>query len=142
MCDSDRRQVEHRTEVKREAGAARMVSSGCVHKKGVGVLGQTPHCCLQEGTFTEREQPGFVRGARLSCDDALCANASAAQDSGAGPAGIARFTGSRLPAHEADEAASDGGIVGGRPERRSRAGQLVLLPDQLVRVRGPRAHEE
>jgi hypothetical protein len=67
--DADRRHVEDRAEVERDAGAARMVPARAVDQEDVRRLAQRADRGFQEGAFAQCEQTRVVRRAGATRDD-------------------------------------------------------------------------
>ncbi len=135
MCDADRRQIEHRTEVQGEPGAPGMVTAGGVHEQYVGRLRQRPHRLLQQRSFAQREQPGLVRRAGPSLDRRHLLAVG-----GGCPAAIARVPRAVLSARKAHEAAADAAGRRGRPGVERLGGEAHLLVDKLRRGARPGRH--
>jgi hypothetical protein len=100
--DTDRRDIQQRAEVEREAGAAWVVAAGGVDEQDVRRSREPAHRRLQQGPLAEREQARLVRRARLARHHRRRATRTRGRPcplAGAAPAAAA--------AREADEDAAD-----------------------------------
>jgi hypothetical protein len=100
--DADRRDVEDRAEVERDAGAARMVSACAVDQENVRRLAQRADRGFQQGAFAQREQTRLVGRRGDTRDDC-----GLTLDEGGSPREIA--------GGEGDEAAADARFGVGLP---------------------------
>jgi hypothetical protein len=55
MCDADGWEVEHRAEVERESGSARVVATGGVDQEHVRRLRQRAYGSFEQGALAQRE---------------------------------------------------------------------------------------
>jgi protein-L-isoaspartate(D-aspartate) O-methyltransferase len=133
--DADRRQVEHRSEVEREACAPRMVAPRAVDKQHIRGEFEGENGCGERRPFAEREQSRLVRRAGFGFhhDRFLRGRCGA-------PERVTGGTGAVLPTDGADEAAADQRVCAGLPRRRGGLGELQLMLDELVGRRRPGRH--
>lgn len=135
MRNADRRDVQHRTEVQREARSALMVTAGRINEQHVRWLPDSSDYRLQQGSLTESEQARLVwsAGAALH-DDGLTTGAHRR------PSGISSAARPAATPDEADEDRADPRAGREPPRHGAERGQAHLLPDQLLAGARPLAH--
>lgn len=136
--DADTGQVEHRTEMKREAGATRMVAAGGIDEQDIGCRRKGRDCGGEARSLAQGESTGLVAGAggyrdRDRGDQAVV---GLGDERSAGPAAVAGLARALLAASERQEAATDHERVRtGVPWRRSQRRQPRLFDLELRRFR-------
>jgi len=133
--DADRGHPEHRAEVEREAGAARMVACGRVHEQHVREAGQPPHGGLEQRALAQCQQGGLVgrRGTAGVHHDVVVQRRRR-------PGRVAARARAAQPARKAHEAAADAGGARRPQARRVSGGESFLFRDQGGTVCGPIRH--
>ena len=135
VSDADGRNVERRAQVEGETCTSRMVSSRGVHEQHFGTCRERPNGKLQESPFSQRKQPGLVRGRRLASH-----HGEVVARGRGGPASIARSTGAVLAALEADEARAHASVWTRSPDPGIHGTESPLHLDELFAGARPRAH--
>jgi hypothetical protein len=109
-----------------------MVSAGRVDEEHVGLLAQVPDRRLEQRSLAEREQPGLVACRRDGADDGRVR-----LERGRRPAHVVGAAATGLGLGEADIAAADAEPSLREPGSPVRAGQRLLLKDQVLGSGGP-----
>jgi hypothetical protein len=135
MRNADRRKVQDRTEVQREACSAWMVTAGRIDEEHVRWLPEGADGGLQQRSFTECEQARLIRSAGAARQhDGL------ATDTRRCPGRISGAVRPAAAASEADEDRADACAWLEPPRPSVERGHAQLLLDQLLTRARPLAH--
>jgi hypothetical protein len=126
---------EHRAELEREAGSARMVAAGRVDQEHVRRFRQRVDGGFQKFALPEGEQARLVRHARMTWHHCRCW-----ADTRGCPRRVACLAGAAFPTGEADEDGTDLRFRLESPRCRPERGQPRLLLDQLLARERPGEH--
>jgi hypothetical protein len=126
--------VRNGAQVKRQAGATRVIASGCIDQQHIGSHVERGNGGLETWSLAQCKQAGRIGRAGLTADGGLREYAVATEHGGSGPRQIAPCPRPGHPPREADHAGSDRERTGaGQPRLRRRHGQRALHVDQVCR---------
>jgi hypothetical protein len=137
MCDADRGEVEHGTQVDRQPGSSRVVATGGVEEQNVGRRLEQAHRPLHQGTHAEGQQPWLVRRPRNALDHMRLGDRASAHNHCGGPGRIADIAGPSHATREAHPAAPDEPALSGDPSLRRGQRQVLLRDHERVGVLRP-----
>jgi hypothetical protein len=128
VSHANRRHVDHRAEMERETGAARVIPTGRVDEEHVGLAAERRHRGGQHRALAKGEQAGLVGRGRHGRDDHFGDEPVPNHHHGCDPGAIAGSSRSCFSRPVGDEATTHGRLAGpDRPRgRRQRPHQLLL----------------